>query len=98
MARDGSQQPSNPRAKMENDPYCWAGLDQEYFLYKDGRPLGFPAEGYPGPQGPYYCGVGYKYMGNVARQIVDEHLDLCLAAGIHHGGIKTDVAKGQSDF
>ena len=22
------------------------------------KPLGFPAEGYPEPQGPYYCGVG----------------------------------------
>ena len=27
-------------------------------MFKDGRPYGFPAEGYPAPQGPYYCGVG----------------------------------------
>ncbi len=57
-----------------------------------------PTEGYPKPQGPYYCGVGYKYMGNVARQIVDEHLDLCLAAGINHEGINAEVAKGQWEF
>jgi glutamine synthetase len=45
---------------------------------KDGRPLGFPESGYPAPQGPYYTGVGYKNVGSVARQIVEEHLDLCL--------------------
>ena len=27
-----------------------------------------PKDGYPStPQGPYYCGVGYKYMGSIAR-------------------------------
>jgi glutamine synthetase len=98
MLPDGTPHASNMRAKTENDPDFWAGFEQEYFLYKDGRPLGFPAEGYPGPQGPYYCGVGYKYMGSVARQIVDEHLDLCLAAGINHEGINAEVAKGQWEF
>jgi glutamine synthetase len=75
------------------------GLEQEYFLYKDGRPLGFPKEGYPTqPQGPYYCGVGFKYMGSLARTIVEEHLELCLAAGINHEGINAEVAKGQWEF
>ena len=50
---------------IDDDPDLWLGFEQEYFLYKEGRPLGFPKEGYPGPQGPYYCGVGYKYMGSV---------------------------------
>jgi len=98
MHPDGTPHSTNMRATIENDPDLWVGLEQEYFLYKDGRPLGFPTSGYPGPQGPYYCGVGYKYMGNLARQIVDEHLDLCLAAGINHEGINAEVAKGQWEF
>ena len=34
----------------------------------------------------------------VARKIVEEHLDLCLAAGIDHEGINAEVAKGQWEF
>ena len=85
---DGTPHSTNARATIENDPDLWIGLEQEYFLYQGGRPLGFPENGHPTtPQGPYYCGVGYKYMGNLARKIVDEHLELCHAAGINHEGI-----------
>jgi glutamine synthetase len=37
-------------------------------------------------------------MGSIARQIVEEHLELCLAAGINHEGINAEVAKGQWEF
>ncbi len=67
MLPDGTAHPTNMRATAPDDPDLWFGFEQEYFLYKDGRPLGFPEHGYPGPQGPYYCGVGYKYMGSIAR-------------------------------
>ncbi len=89
---------SNTRATVLDDEGAWFGFEQEYFFYKNGRPLGFPEQGYPAPQGPYYTGVGYKNVGDVARQIVEEHLDICLAAGINHEGINAEVAKGQWEF
>jgi glutamine synthetase len=95
---DGTPHLSNHRATILDDPDTWFGFEQEYFLYQDGRPLGFPEGGYPGPQGPYYTGVGYKNVGDIARQIVEEHLDLCLDAGINHEGINAEVAKGQWEF
>ena len=90
--------PSNSRAGILDDPGAWFGFEQEYFLYQDGRPLGFPEEGFPFPQGDYYTGVGFKNVGSIAREIVDTHLDLCLACGINHEGINAEVAKGQWEF
>ncbi|AMB45528.1 MULTISPECIES: glutamine synthetase beta-grasp domain-containing protein [Methylobacteriaceae] len=99
MMPDGkTPHPSNKRATVLDDAGAWFGFEQEYFLYKNGRPLGFPETGYPAPQGPYYCGVGSSNVGAVARKIVEEHLDLCLAAGINHEGINAEVAKGQWEF
>lgn len=99
MMPDGvTPHPSNSRAGILDDEGTWFGFEQEYFLYQDGRPLGFPKGGFPSPQGPYYCGVGFNNVGDIARQIVEEHLDLCLEAGINHEGINAEVAKGQWEF
>jgi glutamine synthetase len=95
---NGEPHPTNSRATILDDPGAWFGFEQEYFFWKDGRPLGFPAAGYPAPQGPYYTGVGYKNVGDVARTIVEDHIDLCLAAGINIEGINSEVAKGQWEF
>ena len=95
---DGRPHPTNSRATISDDPGAWFGFEQEYFLYQGGKPLGFPKEGYPGPQGPYYTGVGFANVGDLAREIVEEHLDLCLEAGLNHEGINAEVAKGQWEF
>ncbi|MEY4005891.1 MAG: Glutamine synthetase 2 [Verrucomicrobiota bacterium] len=94
----GVAHPSNSRATIPDDPDTWFGFEQEYFFYKDGAPLGFPAGGFPEPQGPYYTGVGYKNVGSVAREIVEHHIDICLDAGINLEGINAEVAKGQWEF
>ncbi|MEA3186495.1 MAG: glutamine synthetase [Chthoniobacter sp.] len=95
---DGTPHPTNARATIADDEGTWFGFEQEYFLMEGGRPLGFPGEGFPEPQGKYYTGVGYSAVGDIARKIVDEHLDLCLDAGINHEGINAEVAKGQWEF
>jgi glutamine synthetase len=96
---DGTPHSTNARATILDDEGTWFGFEQEYFLWKDGAPLGFPKSGFPlEGQGKYYCGVGYGYMGDIAREIVDTHLDLCLDAGLNHEGINAEVAKGQWEF
>lgn len=99
MMPDGkTPHPSNSRATILDDPGAWFGFEQEYFLYKNGKPLGFPEVGFPYPQGLYYTGVGYDSVGCIAREIVEKHIDLCLDAGINIEGINAEVAKGQWEF
>jgi glutamine synthetase len=98
MLPNGDPHPTNTRATIPDDSDAWFGFEQEYFLIKDGAPLGFPPGGYPAPQGPYYTGVGYKNVGCIARKIVEEHIDICIAAGINIEGINAEVAKGQWEY
>ncbi len=96
---DGSPHESNGRALIDDDDDdFWFGFEQEYFLWdiEHNWPLGFPPGGYPAPQGPYYTGVGAgKAYG---RELIDEHLDICLEAGINVEGINAEVAAGQWEF
>jgi glutamine synthetase len=72
------------------------GIEQEYTFFKDGRPLGFPAQGYPAPQGPYYCGVGADEV--FGRDIVEAHTTACIQAGIGISGTNAEVMPGQWEF
>lgn len=75
---------------------CWFGLEQEYTLMKDGKPLGFPRYGYPAPQGQYYCSVGSANA--FGREIVEEHLRLCMKSGLKISGVNAEVMPGQWEF
>jgi len=95
----GTPHVSNGRALIEDDDNdFWFGFEQEYFLWdtETNKPLGFAASGYPAPQGPYYCSVGAKNA--YGRDIVEEHLDVCLDAGLNVEGINAEVAAGQWEF
>ena len=99
LSADGTPHATNARASVQDDDNdFWFGFEQEYFLNDPeiGRPLGFPATGYPAPQGPYYCSVGASNA--FGREIVEEHLDLCLDAGLNVEGINAEVAAGQWEF
>ncbi|MFI7614712.1 glutamine synthetase [Nonomuraea terrae] len=85
-----------PIAEQYAEQDSWFGIEQEYTFFKGSRPLGFPDGGFPAPQGPYYCGVGADAI--FGREIVELHLDRCLAAGLKLSGINAEVMPGQWEF
>jgi glutamine synthetase len=96
---DGTPHVSNGRATIDDeDDDFWFGFEQEYFIMdvKTRLPIGFPANGYPAPQGMYYCSVGGR--NTHGRKLVEEHANLCIAAGLNFEGINEEVACGQWEF
>ena len=102
MNADGSVHSSNTRANLRSiaDRFskeeAWFGIEQEYTFFEGRNPLGWPEGGYPAPQGPFYCGVGADEV--FGREIVEDHLDLCLEAGLEISGINAEVMPGQWEY
>jgi len=95
---DGSPHSTNYRWNLDEiqtkhaKENVWVGIEQEYTLYKNGRPLGWPFEGEPLPQGDYYCGR------NEGEWLARKHMDLCIDAGIKICGINSEVMLGQWEY
>ena len=88
----------NTRRRLEetisdvDDIQEWVGFEQEYTLFQNGKPLGWPAIGEAEPQGDYYCGR------NIGDNISREHLNACLESGISICGTNAEVMLGQWEY
>lgn len=99
---DGSPHATNTRAPLRPvaDQFASAealfGIEQEYTMWKNGRPYGWPDNGYPAPQGPFYCGVGSDEV--YGRAIVEAHMQACIDAGLAIVGVNAEVMPGQWEY
>ena len=83
------------------DLECLFGIEQEYVLFER-NPIDLPYKWKEhnnpgiGNQGPYYCSIGGDR--NFGRDIVEEHLKLCLEADIEICGTNAEVMASQWEF
>tara|TARA_Y100001963_G_scaffold70150_1_gene97649 strand:+ start:930 stop:1925 length:996 start_codon:yes stop_codon:yes gene_type:complete len=96
---DDNAHTTNNRFKLDNlnsshiGEEVWVGIEQEYTLFQNGLPLGWPTDGTsPPPQGDYYCGR------NIGEEIAREHMDACISAGLKISGINSEVMLGQWEY
>lgn len=102
LLTDLSPHPTNSRAACADaaERYAahdaWFGIEQEYTFFDGAKPLGWPDNGFPAPQGGYYCGVGADEV--FGREVVEAHTDACIAAGLAISGTNAEVMPAQWEF
>ncbi len=79
---NGEPHPSNFRCTVDESDDLWIGFEQEYFSMRMVAPWD-SQKMLSRTSRPYYTSIGYKNVGDVARIIVEEHIDICLDAGIN---------------
>lgn len=100
---DGTPHESNSRAQLREvlaaggaAAEAWAGFEQEYTLFNGRNPLGWPENGFPAPQGPYYCGVGAEEI--FGREVAEAHAEACIEAGLIYYGLNAEVMPAQWEY
>ena len=69
------------------------GLEQEFFITKDGKPVwGKESK----KQGDYYCGIGGDNV--IGRDLIEKAFNNCLHAGLNLTGLNAEVAPSQWEF
>lgn len=87
-------------AEKHKEADAWCGIEQEFTLFdrKTNLPYNWKSKENPGagPQGPYYCGVGGNKM--FGRFLIEEHMNMCLEAGLLYFGHNAEVMPSQWEF